>query len=483
MNKTEAKHEAWRRGFLKWKCHPVQAEMYDLFYNAEPNSVMVWLLARQTGKSYLLAILAIEHAIRKPDSIIKLVTDTKVHIQGIFEKIFVEVLGDCPEDLKPEFKSKYQTYYFPNGSQIQLAGTDNQHYQKLRGQKSVLSLVDEAGFCSDLDEVVKSVLLPTTTHTGGKIVLASTPPLDPEHQFNHFIEEAEMAGKITKKTIYDNPLLDQAQIDLIIKSMGGVESPRFRREYLCEFIKDDSLSVLPEFDSLLEKDIVKEWPRPPYLDCYEAMDIGGRDLTFVLFGYYDFRANKIVVEDELVVDFNKPDQTIPQLVSGIEKKEEALWKNPLTLEIKQPYIRVSDIDYIVVREILSVSKNKINFTPANKDDKIAAINNLRSLLSARKVIIHPRCVNLIRHCRNVKWDSKTNRVRFARSPDCGHYDGVDALVYLVRHMIYTKNPYPANYQLDLSTLSMNDQLRHIKDSYSASPTDVYKKIFNVRTRR
>ena len=478
LTKAEAIAEYWRRGLLRHKCHPVQKEMYDLFYAAAPNSTMVWLLARQTGKSYLLAILALEHALKKNDSIIKLVTDTKIHIQGIFEKIFVEILIDCPETIKPEFKSKYQTYFFPNGSQIQLAGTDNKHYEKLRGQKSVLVLVDEAGFCNDLEDVVKSVLLPTTTHTGGKIVLASTPPLTADHEFNKFVEEAELAGKITKKTIYDNPLLDKKQIELIIQSMGGTHTTRFRREYLCEFIKDENLSVLPEFDADVEKEITKEWPRPPFFDAYEAMDLGGRDLTFVVFGYFDFRANKIIIEDELVVDFNKPDENIPKLVKGIQDKEKLLWTDPLTLETKSPYIRSSDIDYIVIKEILSVSHSKINFTVTNKDDKITAINNLRTLLSGRKIIIHPRCVQLLRHLRNVKWDSKTNRVRFARSPDCGHYDGVDALVYFVRNIVYSRNPYPAHYDVNMKDLYIANPDRF----YSGSPTDVYRKIFNIKRR-
>jgi len=479
IDKREAYNELWRRGILHWKCHPLQKEMYDRFYAAEPNSTLVWLLARQTGKSYLLAILALEHALKKNDSIIKLVTDTKVHIQSIFEKVFLELLADCPEKIRPEFKSKYQTYFFPNGSQIQLAGTDNQNYEHLRGQKSVLVLVDEAGFCSDLNEVVKSVLFPTTTHTGGKIILSSTPPSDPEHEFIQFIEEAEMTGNIVRKTIYDNPLLTPEKIEQIKKQMGGEASERFRREYLCEMIKDPTLSVIPEFDDALEKEIVKEWPRPPYFDSYEAMDIGGRDLTVVIFGYYDFRANKLVIEDELVIDFNKPDENIPKLTKGIEEKEKSLWTNQLTLETKPPYMRVSDINYIVVREILNASNNKVNFIPANKDDNQTAINNLRTMLSSRKIVINPRCKTLIRHLKNVKWDSKTNRIRFARSPDCGHYDAVDALKYFVRHVVYTKNPYPAHYDLNMKDLYVHNPEKF----YSKSPAEVYRKIFNVKPKR
>jgi hypothetical protein len=34
---------------------------------------------------------------------------------------------------------------------------------------------------------------------------------------------------------------------------------------------------------------------------------------------------------------------------------------------------------------------------------------------------------------------------FARSPDAGHYDAIDSLIYLVRNVQKTKNPYPPGY--------------------------------------
>ena len=261
LSKQDVIKELWNRGNLSWKCHAVQKEMYDLFYASPKNSTLVWLLARQTGKSYLLSILAIEQALRKKDSIIKIVTDTKIHIKSIVEPIFKSLLEDCPDNIKPEYKTNLFIYVFPNGSQIQLAGTDGKHYEKLRGQKADLVLVDEAGFCSDLEDIVMSVLIPTTTHTGGNIVLASTPSNEEDHPFVSFIEAAELAGKLTKKTIYDNPLLSKEQIETIKEKMGGDKGERFRREYLCEIIKSTNLSVLPEFNDDLAKEIIMEYPK------------------------------------------------------------------------------------------------------------------------------------------------------------------------------------------------------------------------------
>lgn len=231
LSKKEIQDELWIRGVLRWKCHAVQKIMYDLFYQAEPRSTFVWLLARQTGKSVLLSILALEEAIRNPNSIIKFATDTKIHAESVLQPIFTMLLEDCPDQIRPTYNQQKFTFIFPNGSQIQLAGTDNKHYEKLRGQKAQLVLVDEAGFCNDLEKVIESVLIPTTTHTGGKLIMASTPPEQTDHDFIKFIEQAEENKRLTKKTIYDNPLLTKKDVEDIEKQMGGKTSERFRREY------------------------------------------------------------------------------------------------------------------------------------------------------------------------------------------------------------------------------------------------------------
>lgn len=474
LTRRQITDEAWRRGFLYHRCHSVQQTMYKTFYESEENSTLVWLLARQSGKTYLLAILALEQALRRPNSIIKILTDTKIHMETIFIPVMNELLEECPMDVKPEYiKSKF-AYHFANGSQIQLAGSDGQNYERLRGQKSHLCLVDEAGFCDDLNNVVLSVLVPTTTHTGGKTVLASTPPKEFDHEFLPFIEEADLKGYLTKKTIYDNPLLSPEQIQRIAEKMGGVNSEQFRREYLCELIKDSSTAVLPECTPALLEQITQEQEKPPYFDAYEAMDLGFTDLTVVLFAYYDFAKDKIIIEDELVT--NGPEMHLSTLTENIEKKEKALWTNTMSGEVQKPHLRVSDINYIAMNEIRKHSGNKINFIATRKDDKDSAINNLRMQLAAKKIIIHPRCKTLIRHLQNVRWKSAKNKTEFARSPDDGHYDAVDALIYLSRAIVYSKNPYPAHYGYKLKDLHVQNP-----DAFNnRDPAQIYARIFGKK---
>lgn len=478
-NKIAVKHELWRRGILVWKLDDNQKELYELYHNGK-DKVNVWLLSRRLGKTYTLAVLALETCLRAPNQIVKFLSPTKIQVNNNLRPLFRRLLEDCPDDVKPELKEKDYIYYFKNGSEIQLAGSEGGHAEKLRGGDAHLVIVDEAGSCGDLEDIVKSILLPTTLMTKGKVLLASTPPTESEHDLLKFIEDADLRGTLIKKTIYDNPRLTKEDIEEAVKEAGGVHTEYFRREFLVEIIKDSSTSVIPEFTDDVASDIVKEWPKPAFYDAYVSMDVGFRDLTVVLFAYYDFRNAKLVVEDEIVV--NEHSLSLKKLANDIRAKEVNLWKdsdhNPL-----KPYLRVSDIDLIVQSEISQHSGGQVTFISAKKDNKDAALNNLRMLIAAKKIVIHPRCQTLIRHLKNVKWRSPTNKTDYARSPDDGHYDAVDAMIYLCRTVQFNKNPYPYGFQQNIPEATIVSQ-GSVSTGKLSSPgashnkqLEIYKTIF------
>ena len=492
LTKQDVKNALWEKGILKWKMthaeyrgkilnHKVQVEMYEQFKKAPENSTIAMLLSRQTGKTFWLSILANEQALQKPGSIIKILADTKLHVETIIIPKFNELFSDCPEHLKPKYDKTKYIFNYPNGSQIQLAGTDNGHFERLRGSVCDLVLIDEAGFCQRLKYIVDSVLTPTTTHTGGKIVMVSTPPLDPDHEFLYFIEKAELEGTLIKKTIYDNPLLSADKIENLKEQMGGENSPAWRREYLCEIIRDDSKIVFPEFDDDLQMQIVKDWPMPTYYDCYVGMDLGGsKDYTVALYMYYDFLNDKLVFQDELVYG---PKDLLPDMVREMQQKETQLWTNHLTNEQTKPYMRVSDINHIATQEIARLSNYEMYFQAPQKDDKEIAINNIRVMLSSGKIIISPKCQTLIRHLTNCKWKNTSNSSKvFARSADHGHYDAVDAFIYAIRAVNFRRNPYPVGYDTNLRREDVHVQNPRAFDNYASvnSPAQVFKKIFSKR---
>jgi hypothetical protein len=422
------------------------SETYDISVN---NDTHLYCLANGliTHNSTMLCLLATMTCIKKSNSIVKIVTDTKVHAQMILEPKFIEILEDCPEDLKPTYIPSKYMYQFPNGSQIQMAGTDGNSAERLRGAKSELVLVDEAAFCTNLEKVVLSILRPTTTHTGGKIILASSAPEDPDHDFTKFMERAELEGNLTSKTIYDNPLLTTEQVRNIINGyVNGINNPQFRREYLNIIEKNAQTTVFPEVNI----DTIKEMtsnipPMPSHYDCYVGMDLGFKDMTVIAFAHYDFKHNVLVFDGEIAK--KGPEVNLKELPNEILAMEAKLYTDPITGETRTPSKRVSDIMPLVTQEIARNSGYQVVFKNADKQDRLTAINAFRTAFSEGRIKIHAgACPTIVRHLINCRWKSIDDKSDFARSPDDSHYDAAAAAYYLFRSVVWEKNPFPHGYR-------------------------------------
>jgi len=470
-----AKEALWRRGHLSWMLDTNQKELYDLYYNTDYR-VQTWLLARRSGKSYCLCVLAIEMCLKKSGAIIKFLAPTRVQVNLIIRPLMRKILESCPDDIKPEYKAKDNIFYFPNGSELQLSGTDGGAAERLRGGDSDLAIVDEAGSCMDLKYCVRDILLPTTLITKGKILLASTPPEDVEHDFVDFIEEAEARGSIVVKTIDDNPRIDKEEKVKLIEELGGINSESTQRELYCRMIKSKTNSVVPEFTDEKVPEIVQDLPEPPFYDAYVSMDLGYKDWTVVLFAYYDFRLDKVVIQDEIVT--YGTEMYLDKLGNQIIAKEKQLWTNKITGELIKPRKRVSDHNLIAINEIKRATNYQVHFEMADKEGKHASINNLRMMVNSNKIAINPRCVTLIRHLKNAKWASTTAKDTFARCPQGSHYDAVDACAYLLKSIDYKRNPYPKNYGFNYRSEDMFNNLT----TKSIEKENIYRKILNLKAK-
>lgn len=448
-SKAEALYKLWEEGVLYWKLDATQKQMYDLF-QSNPNKITVFLCSRRLGKSWALCLLALEQCYKVPNSVVKYVTSDAKMARNIIKPLIRDLVADCPKKLRPAFHTHESVWRFHNGSEIQLAGADAGRIESLRGGNSHICIVDEAGFISDLKYCINSILLPTTLTTKGKIILSSTPPANSGHEFIDYVNTAKYKGGFIHKTIFDNVRLTNQDIQGIVEECGGMASVEFRREFLAEIITDTTKAVIPEFNEELEKEIVSEWQKPSYYDSYIGMDLGMKDFTAVLFAYYDFKAGKLIIEDEIVM--NGPTFTTERLAVEIKNKEAELWTAP-NGNFKPPFLRVSDVNLIVINDLYQLYN--LLFIPTAKDDSDAALNHVRMLLASKKIIISPKCKTLIFHLKNVTWTK--SRKTYERSPDGGHYDTVDALKYLVRNVNFTKNPYPPGYDYPSGDLFQNDQ--------------------------
>lgn len=475
ITSEQAREALWRKGVLSWLLDTNQKALYTLFHN-NPNKIQAWLLSRRSGKTYSLCVLAIEYCIKHPGSIVKYVAPTKLQVERFIRPIIAQILETCPDDIKPQYRGKDNTYFFGNNSEIQLCGAESGNIESIRGGFSHIAIIDEAQDVSDLTNAINSVLLPTTLTTKGKILISGTPPSDPDHEFIKFIEMCENNGTLIKRTIYDNPRLSKVDIDEIISAMNGETSEEFRREFLCEIVKSKSKAVIPEFDDEKEKELVKEWNKPSFYNCYVGIDIGGRDWTVALFAYFDFKEDKLIFEDEIV--YKNGEMYTPNVARDILKKESELWTNPVTNEQIKPKKRVSDHNVIFINDIKKHSNYQLIFENADKKDKQASINFFRVLVNNNKIIIHPRCKTLISHLKNAKWVNPTNPTEYARCLSGSHYDAVDAAIYLTRAVDFRNNPYPKDHSSPLR----QEDVFYNKDysSPGLENENVYRKMFNIK---
>lgn len=449
LSKEKAIEQLWELGELSWKLKGKQKDVYNYLKN-DPNDISCVLISRQWGKSFLLLTIAIERCLREPNCIIKYVCPKQKMVERIIKPRVREIIKDCPSHLVPEWKAQEKIWLFPNGSEIQVAGTDNGHYDSIRGGSAHLCIVDEAGFCDELETIVYSVLAPTTDTTNGRILLASTPnDKDPNHDFHEFfVFPLQAEDRLIKYDIYDSPMIDEKKIQRIIdRYPGGSDNIKFRCEYLCEIPRSSELTVVPEFNSEIKKEIiVDETQTPAFYDAYVSMDVGFKDLTVAIFAYYDFHNAKLVILDELIM--NGPEMTTDYLAKEILRIEKVRFYDEQFKESKDPFLRIMDNDLKLINDLSRL--HDLQFIPTKKDNKEAAINNLRMWVHQGKILIHKRCKHLIYHTENAQWDKSRKKFKHLKDSPSGevrggHADALDSLIYLVRNIVESKNPYPDNY--------------------------------------
>lgn len=452
---AKAKAALWQRGNLRYLLHATQLKILVTMSETKSRKFML-LCSRRLGKTYLLCVQAIQLCLQKKNARVLFVAPFSKDAQEISTDTMVQILADCPPELRPEWKGQTKELVFRNGSIIRVKGVNGEHAQYLRGGAADLILLDEVGLIDDLEHVVQDVCMPMVLTTGGKIIMATTPPRSPGHESARQFEQLAAKEAAAVFTLLDAPHIDdETKIEFLIESGETAENARkcvsgekvknnnivrswpvgttARREYFCEFVTDASTAVVPEFTKEREATIVREWVTPDYYDAYVSMDPGFKDRTGILFAYWDFANYKLVVQDEVLLD-QANTQTI---AAAIQVKERALWQG------RKPYMRVADVDLRLIADLQGM--HKLNFNPTRKEDSQGAINLMRNMIASGQIVINPRCTNLTRQLRNATWNNKATD--FAQGGKVeGHYDLVAAFKYLCRNIIKEHNPFPSTYQ-------------------------------------
>lgn len=476
LTREERIRELWRRGRLRYLLYPDQREVYDAIRafldNPETRFEDFWFdISRQYGKTFIGLLVSTEEAIRHTGWSIGYTAATRADLWQFVQPNMATLLSDCPDELRPRWNGQTNDYEFPSGSIIHLAGVNNGHENDARGPRRHLMVNEECAFVDRFGYLHDSVELPMLTTTGGRILNITTPAETPAHESFSYMVKCRQRGNYIRRTLRDNQHVSEAAKAKLVAEAGGWESTTARREFGCEWITDETRAIVREYTEELDAELCASEPSGPTFETPTvAMDVGFEDYHHILFGYYDFRRGKRVIQAEV----RHQRATTDKIAASILETEARLWGHVPTLDAEalrklspdaleafksaqalaaetqaqrparglpalKPPVRWSDTDLRLIADLGEL--HRLGFLPTAKDDKEAQVNALRISLKNKGWHISPKCVHLRRQLRLGVWNKQ--RTEFDRSKEDGHFDAVDAALYFNRNVDIYVNPYPA----------------------------------------
>ena len=172
--------EAWRSPLI---CDDLQRAWLERVRAAVDEGKRTSFLqrwGRQVGKSWANIAFALCEMQRRPGIIIRYAALTGKSCLNIVKPTFDALVASMPDGCKPVLSEQKGTLSAPNGSVMVFAGTDAEQFDRLRGPKSHIIMLDESSFYAELERV-EAALLPQLNTTHGIVLYFSTPPETPAH--------------------------------------------------------------------------------------------------------------------------------------------------------------------------------------------------------------------------------------------------------------------------------------------------------------
>lgn len=453
ITRSSIKTHGWYIADLEYKLDDLQHRIKRTI-DASSDPLVCVLSSRQIGKSYLLLLIAIEYCLLHPGVIVRILAATIKQVADIVQDNMAPLTADAPAGLIERYKSDYR--WRIGQSSLRIGSLERSHVDNNRGGNASLIIYEEGGFVNsdDYRYAVQSVIGPQLIRSNGREIHITSPSEDEGHYIHtDIVPRAESLGTLFRYTIYDSPSITESQIAAAAARCGGYESEAWKREYLAEIVRSQTLMVIPEFS---EANHVKAFELPEYYKALLSIDLGGiKDKTGSVLVCYDFEHDKLLVVDEFMCPQNTP---TGEIVSRARELEASVsWEG--TPE------RFADVPGQVQVDMMNDYNYPIRI-PA-KDDRDAQINSLRLIFTNMRIIIHPRCANLIGCIKSARYDDK--RKDFKRTDAFGHADILMALVYAHRMLDRSTNPFPKrtinrDKQMQIRYRDTKDSLEEIAEA-------------------
>jgi hypothetical protein len=456
--------EAWRASVLApYYLRDSQKDVYGLLLRERFAFVEA---ARRFGKTTTLLVFVLEKLLENPGWICRWCFPTKLQATEVLMAEMAKIQQPIKDWDKFNYKNMHSVYIHRNGSKLFLRGVNEDRGDSARGPAANIIICDEYGFWTEPDYIVREALAPQLQNQEGRhLIKASTPPRDLGHLYYTEREEAIRRNRFVQKTIYDNEALTQEELEEIIEECGGVNSPSFRRERMCEPVSDPDMLIIPEWSDQ-DNIVPDDFERPEFFTPYIGGDSGADDNTFICFGYYDFKKDQVVVERELML----MGQTTQTIISEAKRIESELWGE------RKAHKRVYDAPKQLIYDIFVDHKWPVQMPI--KDDRIAAIHDLRVEVGSRRFKVKESCKNLIRQMKVGMWRDEKH-TDFQRSEGLGHLDGIAAAIYLNRCIDRKLNPVPQHYGLSRE----HNFITNLRDSVPRDSSEAaLKSVFGGKAR-
>ena len=436
----EIVHEKFYQGDLSWLWHDGQHKIARMIATHPDEVEFLILCSRQLGKSFFILTYVIEHLSkpypgRKP--LARVFCQTQKQIDEIINDNMQLLQAIAPPGFIKRTKSekRYEIGY----GELRLGMVSFAHVHGKRGGNATLIVTEESGFSPSeaFKNAINNVLSPQLLRSGGKMIHVTTSSDDSNHYVHKVIQpKCDAKGTLINLTIYDNAQLTDQQIIKAYERVDDGTDEGWRREYLCQVVRSSLLTVIPEFHD----NIIKEATRPDFYNLLTSIDYGGvQDKHGIILGWYDFKRDKIVIEDERLLSINTPTDVIIENALELDDDEEAR--------------RVCDAPGQVR---VDMTQAGFSFFFPKKDEFSAGINELRIAIKTGLIEIDPKCKNLISQLKYGRLNKQ--RKDFERTKEHSHLDLVAALIYLLRH-IDKDNPYPHWYRFKEQGISPDDAVR------------------------
>lgn len=458
---------------------PQQKEMHTFLFASE-ESEAGYYCSRKVGKTGSLLLMCYEFAWKFPGTLTRFVLADQTQATQIIEPMINTFINKLiPVEMRPRYLKTERLLRFSNGSVVKLNGANPDAIDRCVGPSCNLFIFDEIAIWSgDVKYALLDVFFPQGTLTKAKKIYSCTPPpFVDSYYIQHIHPKLLSKNVLVTLTIYENPLLDEKQIEKIKEEMGGEDSPEFQRQYLCKLIPSNSTRVVPEFDEGLHTYEIRD----KFIDFglqildqkyqyFLVADTATADNTAILVGYLDHNNQDLVIEEEFVKN-NINLTEIANEFKFLEEKYTEFYYDP-----DNGVKRIIDAFSLERKELREIHHIQHLYPIKGKVED--NISHLRSAFENNKIKVSNKCVRLIWELKNCVWkqDQKVNK-QIDRNEEQKHGDAIMALTYMLRAVNWRFRPDNKGYNISLT--NFNPEKNKLEDMRKRTPL-----IWNsVKTRK